>query len=77
MLSVSESDFHFSTSITVIANTFSGCTNFLELVVDDDVAAEGDELFTIVVGSSMAMVIIVDDDGMQNDFILWIFLHLF
>ena len=47
-----------------------GCTNFSELVVDDDVAAEGDESFTIVVNSSIAMVTIVDDDGMQRDFVL-------
>ena len=63
--SISESDFHSSTSITVNAGSDKGCTDFFELVVNDDVGAEEDEAFTIVVGSSMAMVIIVDDDGMK------------
>ena len=40
-----------------------GCTNFEALVVDDTVAVEGDEAFTIQVDSSMAMVTIIDDDG--------------
>ena len=61
--SPSESDFRHSTSIIVVGGSSKGCTNFLDLVVDDDVAVEGDEAFTIVVNSSMAMVIIVDDDG--------------
>ena len=64
LLSVSESDIHSSISITVIANTSRACTNFLEMIIDDDITGEEDEAFTIVVGSSVAMVIIVDDDGM-------------
>ena len=47
----------------------SGCTDFTELVVDDNVALEGDEAFTIIIDeapSSMAMVNIVDDDSEFN-----------
>ena len=40
-----------------------GCTNFEALVVDDTIALEGDEAFTIRVDGSMAMVTIIDDDG--------------
>ena len=39
------------------------CIDFRDLVVDDNVALEGDEAFTIRVGGSMAMVTIIDDDG--------------
>ena len=40
-----------------------GCTDFTDLVVDDDIALEGTQAFTIIVGSSTAMVNIIDDDG--------------
>ena len=43
----------------------SACIDFTDLVVDDSVALEGDEAFTILVGDSMAMVNIIDDDGEQ------------
>ena len=46
------------------AGSSRACIDFTNLVVDDDIALEGDEAFTIVIGSSMAMVTIVDDDGM-------------
>ena len=39
------------------------CIDFTDLVVDDTIALEGIEAFTIIVGSSMAMVTIIDDDG--------------
>ena len=39
------------------------CIDFTDLVVDDNVALEGDEAFTILVGDAMAMVTIIDDDG--------------
>ena len=48
----------------MVAGSSKGCTYFTELIVDDEVAAEGDEEFTIVIGSSMATVKIIDDDGM-------------
>ena len=38
------------------------CTDFSDLVVDDDIALEGDQNFTILVDGSMAMVTIIDDD---------------
>ena len=47
-----------------MADTSKGCTNFLDLVVDDNLAFEGNEEFNIVVGISKALVTIVDDDGM-------------
>ena len=43
-----------------------GCTNFEALVVDDTIALEGDEAFTIRVDGSMAMVTILDDDGKRE-----------
>ena len=46
-----------------MAGSTKNCTNFLDLVVDDNFALEGDEAFIIIVNSSMAMVTIVDDDG--------------
>ena len=49
----------------MVAGSVKGCTDFLELVVDDDITAEGVEAFAIVVGSSTATVTIVDDDGKQ------------
>ena len=54
----------------MIANTSRACTNFFEMVIDDDVAGVEDEAFTIVIGSSVAMVIVVYDDGMPSDIIL-------
>ena len=39
------------------------CTDFTGLVVDDNIALEGDQSFTISVGGSTSMVVIVDDDS--------------
>ena len=39
------------------------CIDFMELVVDDTIALEGNQSFTICVGDSTAMVTILDDDG--------------
>ena len=39
------------------------CIDFMNLVVDDDIALEGNQSFTVCVGNSTAMVIITDDDG--------------
>ena len=41
------------------------CIDFEDLVVDDNVALEGDEAFAIMISgtSAMAMVTILDDDG--------------
>ena len=50
-------------SVTVSAFSSRACIDFTDLVVDDDIALEGDQAFTIVVGNSMAMVTIIDDDG--------------
>ena len=42
------------------------CIDFSDIVVDDDVALEGNENFTIFIqlkGAVFAMVTILDDDG--------------
>ena len=44
----------------------TACIDFTDLVVDDDIALEGNEAFTIKVGRSNAMVTIIDDDGEPN-----------
>ena len=43
------------------------CTDFMDLVVDDSIALEGNQSFTICVGDSSAWVTILDDDG-ENSF---------
>ena len=63
--SISDSDFGTSVPITVKAGSSKACIDFTNLVVDDKIALEGLEAFTIVIGSSVAMVTIVDDDGMS------------
>ena len=58
-----DSDFGTSAEVTIQPPGTSACIDFTDLVVDDEVALEGDEAFTILVGESMAMVTIIDDDG--------------
>ena len=60
-----DSDFGTSSQVTVEPPGRSACIDFTDLVVDDSVALEGDEAFTILVGDSMAIVNIIDDDGEQ------------
>ena len=55
-------DFGNSATITVDPGPMA-CIDFTDLVVDDDIALEGDEAFTISVGNSTAWVNIIDDDG--------------
>ena len=64
-MSITDSDFGTSVPITVKAGSSKACIDFTNLVVDDNIALEGLEAFTIVIGSSVAMVTIVDDDGMH------------
>ena len=66
---ISESDYYSTASITVMAGNSKGCIEFLNLIVDDNIALEGDEEFTIIVGSSTATVLIEDDDGTLEMFI--------
>ena len=54
--------------MTVAPFSSRGCTDFTDLVVDDDIALEGTQAFTIIVGSSTAMVNIIDDDGEPLNF---------
>ena len=49
--------------MTVAASSSRVCIDFTDLVVDDDIALEGTQSFTIVIGTSTAMVNIIDDDG--------------
>ena len=55
-----EADYNPSTTITV---TTMACIDFTDLVVDDTIALEGLQNFTICVGNSSAWVVIVDDDS--------------
>ena len=59
------SDFTAGTAIAVEPPGPVGCTDFLALVVDDDLALEGNEAFNIMIGGtgSTTMVTILDDDG--------------
>ena len=57
-------DFGNETTITINPPGPRACIDFTDLVVDDNIALEGDEAFTILIGDSMAMVTIFDDDGM-------------
>ena len=41
----------------------TACIDFASLVVDDEIALEGDQCFKITIGDSMANVTILDDDG--------------
>ena len=59
------SDFGTSAQIIVNPPGRRTCIDFMDLVVDDNVALEGDEAFAIMISgtSAMAMVTILDDDG--------------
>ena len=58
-----DADFRSSTTITIPSSNTRACIDFTSLVIDDNIGLEGNQAFTIVVGDSMAMVIIIDDDG--------------
>ena len=73
--SQTDADFGTSTTVTVDPSSSRGCTDFTDLVVDDSVALEGNQSFTIVVGSSTAMVNIIDDDGKIFNFSLTEYFH--
>ena len=60
-----DADFGTSVEITVNPPEQRACIDFTNLVVNDTIALEGNEAFTIIVGTSMAMVTIIDDDGEQ------------
>lgn len=58
-----EADFNPSTVITVTPPSTELCTDFRDIVVDDNIALEGLQNFTVCVGDSTAWVTIVDDDA--------------
>ena len=60
---ISDADFNPSTTITVAPPGSKTCIDFTDLVIDDAIALEGDQNFTIIVGESVAWVTIIDDDG--------------
>ena len=60
-----DADFGTSVEITVNPPEQRACIDFTSLVVDDTIALEGMEAFTIIVETLMAMVTIIDDDGEQ------------
>ena len=62
LLSSAEEDYYPSTTILVTPPSTVACIDFTNLVVDDNIV-EGDQSFTVCVGDSMSMVIIIDDDG--------------
>ena len=57
-----DADFKPSKTITIFPPGSSGCTDFSELVCDDNIALEGDQRFTITIGNSLAWVTITDND---------------
>ena len=62
----SDSDFTSGVNITIQPPGPVTCIDFSDIVVDDDVALEGNESFTIFIqlkGAVFAMVTILDDDG--------------
>lgn len=63
MLEPTDADFGTRATITVTPPSSRACIDFTDLVINDDIAVEGNQAFTIVVGNSMAMVTITDDDG--------------
>ena len=52
-----------SANISVNPPGSIGCINFTSLVLDDNIALEGNESFIIKLESSSAVVTIIDDDG--------------
>ena len=57
-----EADYYPSTTITVTPPSTMACIDFTDLVVDNTIALEGLENFTICIGGSASWVVIVDDD---------------
>ena len=73
-----DADFNRRASITVEPPGPRACIDFTDLVVNDNIAVEGDEAFQIAIEgtSSMAMVTIIDDDG-KNSLTTVAFLRMF
>ena len=63
LISCTEADFFPSTTVTVTPPSSVACIDFTNIVVDDNIALEGDQSFNICVGDSTSMVVIIDDDG--------------
>ena len=55
--------FNPSIIITVVPPNTRACTDFSELVVDDNIAFDEPQNFTIIVDNSTAWVQIIDDDS--------------
>ena len=63
LISCTEVDFFPSTTVTVTPPSSVACIDFTNIVVDDNIALEGEQSFNICVGDSTSMVVIIDDDG--------------
>ena len=75
----SDSDFTAGTTITIQPPGPVSCIDFTDLIVNDDIALEGDEAFSlfIVDTPAMAMVTIIDDDGKLVNFVTTLMIVLF
>ena len=52
-----------TTTITVVPPSTTGCTNFTDVLVDDNIPFEKPQNFTIIVDNSTAWVQTIDDDS--------------
>ena len=59
---VADTDFTSGTTIMIPPPGTRVCTDFTNLVVNDNLGLEGDESFTILIGGAMAMVTITEND---------------
>ena len=73
LISCTEADYFPSTTVTVTPPSSVACIDFTNIVVDDNIALEGDQSFNICVGDSTSMVVIIDDDGEWIELKIYIF----
>ena len=72
-ISCTEADFFPSTTVTVTPPSSVACIDFTNIVVDDNIALEGEQSFNICVEDSTSMVVIIDDDGEWIELKIFIF----
>ena len=61
-------DYTSGTTITIPVPGTRTCIDFTDLIVNDDIALEGDEAFTIFIGGTPSMVTITENDGESNTY---------
>ena len=71
-------DYTSGTTITILVPGTGMCIDFTDLLVNDDIALEGDEAFTIFIDGtpSVAMVTITESDGESNTYTILIHVEL-